>query len=161
MNEQFTNEANSDGSDPSDRPYPQYVLSSGPGGTEPPKKAQSKLGIASFIVGLVSLIAIIVAIILATTFIMDYISFDGNTNTVASIEDQVNDLDDIMPLAVAGLLLMASIGCSVVGLVLGIVGACSKDKRKVFPIIGIVLNALLPVGFVMLFLIGILLGGTA
>lgn len=161
MNEQLTNEAISDGSDPSEHSYPQYVFSSDPSRTEPPKKAQSKLGIASFIVGLVSLVVIIVAIIIATTFIMDYISFNGNTNTVASIEDQVNDLNDIMPLAIAGLLLLFSVGSSVVGLILGIVGACSKDKRKVFSVIGIVLNALLPVGFVTLFLIGILLGGNA
>ncbi|QHW30672.1 hypothetical protein GZH47_07245 [Paenibacillus rhizovicinus] len=120
------------------------------------------MGIASFILGIISLVVFIAAIIVSTTFIMDHITLNGNSNTIRTdIEEQLKDANDVIPLIVAFLMMLTSFGCGVVGLILGIVGACSKGKHKAFPIIGIVLNALLPVGFVTLFLLGIALSGTS
>lgn len=127
---------------------------------EKPRKTQSKLGIASFIIGLISIVIFIIGIIVVTTFIMDQNFSDGNS-IQREIEDSItnNNFSEYAPLVIGALLMLASAGVSVVGLILGIVGACSRNKRKVFSILGIVLNALLPVGFIGLFLIGISLNG--
>ncbi|QHT60089.1 hypothetical protein GXP70_09135 [Paenibacillus lycopersici] len=126
-----------------------------------PRKRISRLGIASFVLGLVGLIVFIIAIIVSTSFIMNHIPLDGNSAEIrARLEAEFKDTGDFMPLIAAFLMMLASFGCCVVGLLLGIIGASSKYTRKAFPVIGIVLNALLPVGFVCLFLLGIAMGGT-
>ncbi|WP_308638645.1 hypothetical protein [Paenibacillus silvisoli] len=122
-----------------------------------PRKTQSKLGIASFIIGLISIIGFIAAIILAASFIMDQ-DFTGG-NIQQEIEANMDNIEDYAPIIDAGFIILCSVGASIVGLILGIVGACAKHKRKAFSIIGIVLNAMLPVGFIGLFLLGLALGG--
>ncbi|MBO7745276.1 hypothetical protein I8J29_13780 [Paenibacillus sp. MWE-103] len=127
-----------------------------------PKKTQSKLGIASFVIGLLSLILFAVAIVMTTTFIMDQFGNESNYNQLrADLETRFSDVNAVMPVLVAGLLMLVSFAGSLVGLILGIVGACSKNKTKTFPIIGIIVSALLPVGFVGLIVLGLALGGTA
>ena len=126
---------------------------------EKPRITQSKLGIASFIIGLISIIIFITGIIVLTTFIMNQNFNDGN-NIQREIEDSIknNDFTRYAPLVIGAIMMLGSALVSIIGLILGIVGACSRNKRKVFSILGIVLNALLPVGFIVLFLIGISVG---
>ncbi|UVI31836.1 hypothetical protein [Paenibacillus spongiae] len=124
------------------RPIPEPAM------TEQPKKI-SGLGIASFIIGLVSIITFIVCMVVVTSSIMDYITEDGKP---------VIDAEAVsanVSLILSGLFLLGSLGLSFIGLVLGIVGACMKDRRKAFAIVGIVLNGLLVVGTGGLFLLGI------
>jgi hypothetical protein len=148
--------------EPPESAYPQYDFSPVSDSDGEPHKTQSKLGIASFIIGLASLIVIIVAIFVSTSFIMDHITLDGNSDTLRSdLENQLNDAKDVMPIIIAGLMMLVSFGSSVVGLILGIVGACSQGKKKTFSVIGIILNALLPVGLVCLFVLGIALSGSS
>ncbi|NBD26121.1 hypothetical protein [Paenibacillus glycinis] len=142
--------------------YPPGGDASFPTPDDPPKKTQSKLGIASFVIGLVGLVVAVVAIIVTTSFIMDQIGNEGNYETFLSeLENGNGDLGDLMPIVTAGLLMLLSSACCLVGLILGIVGACAKGKHKAFPVIGIVVNALLPVGFIALFMLGLAMGGTA
>jgi hypothetical protein len=124
-----------------------------------PRITQSKLGIASFIIGLISIIIFIAGIIVVTTFIMNQ-NFNVGNNIQREIEDSINnnDFSGYAPLVIGAIMMLGSALVSIIGLILGIVGACSRNKRKVFSILGIVLNALLPVGFIGLFLIGISLG---
>ncbi|MBM7565378.1 hypothetical protein [Paenibacillus sacheonensis] len=148
--------------EPPESAYPQYDFAPVSNSEGEPHKTQSKLGIASFIIGLVSLILIVVAIFVSTSFIMDHIKLDGNSDTLRTdLEDQLKDANDVMPIIVAGLMMLLSFGSSLVGLILGIVGACAKDKKKTFPVIGIILNALLPVGLVCLFVLGVALNGSS
>ncbi|RAP75468.1 hypothetical protein [Paenibacillus montanisoli] len=143
----------------SENNYPQGGFSPLPdAGEATPQKTQSKLGIASFIIGLISIICFIVAIILATSFIMDH-NFANSNSLQQEIEANMQDIEAFAPIIGAGLLIIGSMGASIVGLILGIVGACAKHKRKAFSIIGIVLNAMLPVGFFGLFLLGLTMGG--
>jgi len=124
-------------------PIPEPVI------TEQPVKT-SGLGIASFIIGLVSIITFIICIVVVTSSIMDYITEDGKL-----IQD-VDQISSNVSLLLSGLFLLGSLGLSFIGLILGIIGACMKDRRKAFAIVGIVLNGLLVVGTVGLFLVGIL-----
>lgn len=114
---------------------------------------QSKLGVASFILGLVSIVGVIAAIIIMVTALVDffgefpdqsaYYDFDSPDEFLAAI---------ILPV----LLMLFFIAVSIVGLILGIVGVCTKYTRKAFSIIGIVLNSLLSVGFLILFIMSAL-----
>src|SRR5262245_51967881 len=80
-----------------------------------PRKTQSKLGIASFIIGLISIIGFIVAVILATLFIMDHNFTDSNT-LQQEIEANMQDIEAYAPIIGAGLLMIGSMGASIVGL---------------------------------------------
>ncbi|MBW7477811.1 hypothetical protein K0T92_24170 [Paenibacillus oenotherae] len=117
-------------------------------------KKQSKLGIASFILGLVSIIGFIVCIVLLSIVSVDYAAELSNNGTFdpETAESMVSNPSFILPI----LLMFVFIGTSFVGLILGIVGACMKNTRKAFSIIGIVLNALLSLGFILLFFLGLL-----
>lgn len=124
-----------------------------------PVKTQSKLGIASFILGLISIIGFIVAIAVITSFIMNHNFPDINTFR-QRIEANEQDLAEFAPVVVGGLLVILSGIVGLVGLILGIVGVASRNKRKAFSILGIILNGIIPVAFIGLFFIGIMLGGS-
>ncbi|MBW7457208.1 hypothetical protein ACFOLF_09345 [Paenibacillus sepulcri] len=114
-----------------------------------PVRSQSKLGIASFIIGLASIVGFIICSIIAASSIMDYITADGKT--VQNIEKFSEEIAKDAPLLLSILFMIVSIGLSLIGLILGIVGACMRNTRKAFSIIGIVLNGLLSFGFAALF----------
>ncbi|REE82643.1 hypothetical protein A8990_1177 [Paenibacillus taihuensis] len=124
-----------------------------------PVKTQSKLGIASFILGLISMIGFIVAIAVITSFIMNHNFPDINTFG-QRIEAHEQDLEEFAPVVLGGLLIILSGIVGLVGLILGIVGVASRNKRKAFSILGIILNGIIPVAFIGLFFIGIMLGGS-
>ncbi|BBH21533.1 hypothetical protein Back11_28780 [Paenibacillus baekrokdamisoli] len=129
---------------------------------EEPKKRQSRLGITSFIIGLISIVIFVIGIIVMTTFIMNQNFADGNSLQL-EIENSIknNDYTAYAPILIGIILLFTSAGLGLIGLIFGIVGACIKNTRKAFSVIGIILNALLPVGLAVLFLVGILLGSTS
>ncbi|MFD0716431.1 hypothetical protein [Paenibacillus sp. GCM10027626] len=122
-------------------PYPGYPADSVPA-------KQSGLGIASFVLGIVSILAFVICLLVATSSIMDYISDDSKV-----ILD-VEDVSANVTLILSVLMMFGSLGLSFIGLILGIIGACMKNRRKAFAIVGIVLNALLVVGTGALMLLG-------
>jgi hypothetical protein len=107
-------------------------------------------GIASFILGLLGILLAIVGLVVAVVGIADYLK--GN--------------DYILPepaeLAANGLFLAGSLMfvlsflVSVVGLVLGIVGCVIRNRRRVFAILGVVFNAILSVGTIILYVFGLI-----
>lgn len=119
----------------------------------PAPTKQSGLGIASFIIGVASIAGVIASIIMITSFIMNDLVGNGNT-----IEISADDLS--IELMLGGLLMLGSLLLALLGLILGIVGACMRNRRKAFAIVGIVLNGLLVVIVGVLFLIGLLKGAT-
>lgn len=141
---------------PYDNPYassPSYPFS--PEREDGPMK-QSGLGIASFILALVTLLLVVGSIISATVFV-SHVSGDaqGFLNELENIEAENSIPSDLASIMIAGLCIIASIGVAIIGLILGIVGAVQKNRRKVFAIIGIVLNGLIVLGTVGLVIIGL------
>lgn len=61
-------------------------------------------------------------------------------------------------MAVVGLVLIGSIVMSVIGLVLGIVACVQKDRKKLFGIIGLIINGLTVLGIGLIMIIGIAQG---
>lgn len=113
----------------------------------------SKLGVASFIIGISTLIINVIVGVIAVIMMVaavehSDISFNlldeqGIESALASVLGGL-----LVLLLIWGLLILAN--CT--GLVLGIVGCCVKQRRKVFAIIGIVLNAF-PAAFLLFFFI--------
>jgi hypothetical protein len=122
-----------------------------PAAEELPLK-QSGLGIASFVIGLICIIGLIGTTLFIGASVADFVTPDGTALSEAEIQAKVMDN---MGFIVAVLLFMASLFLSLVGLILGIIGLVVKNRRKVFAVIGTVLNGLLIVGFVGLVIIGL------
>jgi hypothetical protein len=117
---------------------------------------QSGLGIASFIIGLVSIVVMIIGFVAIVAALGDYIAPDGTIDP--------NDIDPMelgASMMVGILAIFGSLAVSFVGLILGIIGLVAKNRRKVFGVIGVVLNALLIVGFLGLFVFGLLMSAAA
>ncbi|MCA0755024.1 hypothetical protein KP806_08180 [Paenibacillus sp. N4] len=130
----------------------------------PPQEApakQSGLGIASFVLALVAVVLIIVAIAFGAAFADQIV---GNEELLLESPEDPNAImdaigeDAIVPIMLAGLSMLASIGVAFIGLILGIIGAFSKNRKKVFSVIGIILNGILVVGAVGLVVVGMALG---
>jgi hypothetical protein len=132
------------GQDPYNR---QAFSNSDPGGVAPVK--HSGLGIASFILALVAIVLIIA-------------NDEAAQEKWAQIdpEDQEAVMEMLQEsgfasLIVAGLTLIGAFGIAFIGLILGIIGVFSKNRRKVFSVTGLVLNSLMVVAPIILFFIGI------
>jgi hypothetical protein len=100
----------------------------------------SGLGIASFILALLSGVGLIVSI------------------TIAVLVEQKSPgaLDHEGDEAVAlGVAVIVGAGMCLLGLILGIIGCCQKDRKRVFAVIGTVLNGLILFGLCGLMSIGL------
>ncbi|RXZ84185.1 hypothetical protein EBB07_03675 [Paenibacillaceae bacterium] len=110
---------------------------------------QSGPGIASFIVGIISIFMFVISIVVII----------GQAADLLSLEEAIEDSEAIaamgVPFVIAGLLFLGSLILSFVGTILAIIGLVIKNRRKVFAIIGLILNGLFTIGFVLLVLIGI------
>ncbi len=100
------------------------------------EKKQSGLGIASFVMSMVN-IAMIISIFVA--------SFKASAN-VYTVDSSL--------LVLVGLLSILCVILSVVGTVLGTISVCQKNKKKVFGIIGLVINGCELALMILIFAIG-------
>ncbi|REK69297.1 hypothetical protein [Paenibacillus paeoniae] len=129
-------------------------VGNGPYGQAPIILKHSGLGITSFIMALASVITFILAIVIIAANAYDLV----NGTSTEDIQQQILDGNGagFGAVVAGGLLVILSIVISFIGLVLGIIGACMKNRKKVFSIIGIVLNALITIGSFFMFLISIM-----
>ncbi len=125
----------------------------------------SGLGIASFVLALISVVLIIVTIALGATFVSEVANDEAAQQRWAQVdpEDEAAVMEMMQEsgfasLLVAGLAGIGAFGIAFIGLILGIIGAFSKNRRKVFSIIGLSLNALMLFAPILLFIIGIAQG---
>ena len=120
---------------------------------EPEREARPKHsgpGIASFIVGLLSMLSIIIGIIVMAVGLTDYIDDNG----VLLIPDPNEFAADAAILA--GILLyFLGLLLSVVGIVLGIVGCVIRNRRRVFAVTGLVLSGLVVLGTILMTLLNL------
>jgi hypothetical protein len=105
----------------------------------------SRLGIASFVIGLVSLIIFCLAVVLAF----------GYGVSIASSSPSVQSLEASPTILAFGLMMLISPFLGLVGAVLGFVAVFQKDKKKLFGILGIVVNLLIVLAFCALLVIGL------
>lgn len=117
---------------------PQYVYV-----PVPPARGHSGLGIASFILALVTGLLLFGLIMVAGAI--------GMQNPEA--------MEGEKPMVMAiGLLFLSLLAMCLVGAVLGLAGLFQRDRHKVFPILGLVLNLGILLGVAALVIIGTVAG---
>lgn len=135
------------------------VFSNEPTVNEGPKK-QSGLGITSFIIGLLAVVLLIIAFVSGSSFADKIANTDiqivDPAVDSAAFQASIQDLGEevLVSLVVAVLCIFGAGLLSIVGLILAIIGAVSNKRRKMFGVIGIVLNILVFVGGIVLFFAG-------
>ncbi|WP_311082246.1 hypothetical protein [Paenibacillus polymyxa] len=122
------------------------VFSEPPVFQPPVKLKHSGPGIASFIMSLVSLIGYIILAIMVINLLAHFGQYQTMNPEIAL--QQTGTV--MIPFIFLGSLLL---NCS--GLVVGIIGIALKNRKKTFAIIGLIINALIIVGFIALLAIGL------
>jgi hypothetical protein len=140
-------------------PYPDYnqYNAHDPYGLPPGQRwPHSKLGVASFIIGLSTIVINIILVVIAVIMIVSAV---GNSGTSLEMLNESN-IDTWISAMLGGIVVLGLIWgllilANLTGLVLGIVGCFVKQRRKVFAIIGIVLNVFPAIFLLFSFVIGI------
>jgi heme/copper-type cytochrome/quinol oxidase subunit 3 len=122
------------------------VFSEVPVSQPPVKLKHSGPGIASFMMSLVSLIGYIILTVMIINLFAHFSQYQTISPKVAL--QQTGTL--LLPFIFLGSLLL---NCS--GLVVGIIGIALKNRKKAFAIAGLIINALIIIGFIALLAIGL------
>jgi len=108
----------------------------------------SKLGITSFILAFVSGLIVIIGIVISTRAVIGLVdpSMAMDPNSLAP---------ELMgPMMIAGVVMFLGAGLSFLGLILGIIGLFMKNTKKIFAILGTILNGLPIIIVLILMVIG-------
>lgn len=116
---------------------PRYYLPPGHEYLPPEPQKHSGVGIASFIIGMVVGGVQLVLVVVAAAMVMGGAS------------------EDSPQMMVVGCSFLVGMAANLVGIVLGIVGAVQKNRKKVFSILGLTINALVLLGLLGLMVIGL------
>lgn len=109
---------------------------------------QSGPGIASFVLSMVSLLGYIVSVALIGALISPIL--DVESNTLATNDNIVQKL------GIAVLVVILFILMNVIGLILGIVGVSLKNRKKIFAILGLILNGVILLSIASFFVISVI-----
>jgi hypothetical protein len=117
---------------------------------QPLRRKQSGLGIASFTI--FASMALIFAIMLGSVAVKltGLIDMETGVYDSAEIERRMADMPE---LALMSLALLGTLFGNLIGLILGIVGLVQKERKKVFAVLGTVLNGIVIVGLALLVLV--------
>ena len=127
---------------------------------KPEKLKHSGLGIASFILALASGLTFIIGMIMSVMSVMGdngIISSTMDPNNVEAIESAMMNSDAMVGIMVAGFIIMFAGLLSFIGLVLGIIGLIIKNRKKVFAIIGTIMNAIPVILTIVFTIIGLMM----
>ena len=125
------------------------------------ENGHSRMGIASFVISILVVVAILALIVgaplvLSSTGALDPQSFDPADPQSVDLPNRT-----LIALQVIGFGFIGGVLLSFVGLGLGIAGIIQRHRRKLFAIIGTVLNGLVVLGVLLLIVLAVAVGGTA
>lgn len=124
----------------------------------PVQKKHSGLGIASFIIAMVS-------ILLTIAMIFAFVAFGGASAIEQFTIDPMMTEEDLLEVApgliIAVLLFMAAALISFIGGILGIAALFQKNRKKLFAILGVIFNFFGWAVFLILFIIGLVMQAAA
>ena len=106
---------------------------------------QSKIGIASFVIGIVSMLIFCLAIVLAF----------GYGITIGGTNPSIQSLQSSPTILALGLLLFLSPILGLVGVVLGFVAVFQKNHKRLLAVLGLVFNLLIILAFCVLLVFGL------
>ncbi|MHA7964610.1 hypothetical protein ACX93W_10705 [Paenibacillus sp. CAU 1782] len=139
-----------------------------PVGYDQPLK-HSGLGITSFVIAIIAVLLVIVGSIMAGSSVSEFTNNEDLLNEMFSLTEQYEDQTElgnkileneevsgaIYSMVGALFLIVGAVGLAFLGGIFGLIAVFAKNKRKVFGIIGLVLNGLIFVGAIGLFIVGI------
>ncbi|MGX1827615.1 hypothetical protein ACWIE6_05160 [Paenibacillus taichungensis] len=105
-------------------------------------------GIASFVIGLVSIIGYMLTLVIATMAI-------NSTIGVVTTPIQVEEIALHPAVVLASLAVLVCLILNLAGLILGVIGLILKNRKKVFAIIGTILSGVMILAFAGLIIAGI------
>ncbi len=113
-----------------------------PGAIGAPEKKHSGFGITSFVLAIGTVLADFIVILVA--------GIAGS---------QAGGMPDDSPIAIGvGLFIFLMLFVNLIGIALGAVGLFQSNAKKVFPILGILFNLVVPAGMVALIIFGLMVG---
>ncbi|OBR66306.1 hypothetical protein A7K91_24050 [Paenibacillus oryzae] len=139
-----------------------------PVGFDQPLK-HSGLGITSFVIAIVSVLLIIIGSLIISSSVSNFTNNEDLLNEMFSMTEQYQDQTElgnkileneefkgaVTSMLGAMVLFVGAVGLAFLGLIFGLIAVFAKNKRKVFGIIGLILNGLVFVGAIGLFIIGL------
>ncbi len=124
------------------------------GGGVPERQGHSKLGISSVIIAVLATFVIVILFIIAGSVASTL--FEGQDP--AAIDPQsLQNSPEATSLAIAGFGILGSFLLYLLGLILGVAGIFQGRKKRLFGILGTVLNGLVLLAVGLLFVVGIFL----
>lgn len=108
----------------------------------PEDKKQSRLGITSFVLAVITLLGYIIMASLGTAMIEPYVTPDG-------LKQPTQDSLEAMTSLAAVFLVIVVI--NLVGLILGLVGSLSKKQKRSYSVIGAIINGVVLLTILILF----------
>jgi hypothetical protein len=127
-------------------------------GEEPVLEPQghSRMGIAALAISLGTGLAYLLLIVVLIVTLGGMVSTTQDPNVIVREIQSGNQSGLMVAVVVFGLCMFSSPVLSLVGLGLGIAGVFQKDKRKIFPVLGIVFSSLLLCGSGSVVLLGLM-----
>ena len=123
------------------------------------RRGQSRMGIASFVLWVLAVLAIVVSVVLLVSFGGDVIGPDPQSVTPQDLQRNLeNSPDAAAALGIAGFGFLLGALLFLLGLALGIAGLIQGRRKKLFSWLGTVLNGLAVLGILGLFLLGAAIG---
>lgn len=123
---------------------------------------------------MVAVLLLVIAIILTFVFVSQIANNQDLINEFENLIDPNNpsfmnsdvlDSDALegafLTIIGAVALIFGAIGTAFIGLILGIIGISSKNRRKLYGIIGVIINGLIVLGSVGFFVISLVIGASA
>ncbi|MDQ3387718.1 MAG: hypothetical protein M3475_09015 [Actinomycetota bacterium] len=128
------------------------------GGGVPERQGHSKLGISSVIIAVLATFVIVILFIVAGSVASTLFE----SQDPAAIDPQsLQSSPEATTLAIVGIGILGSFLLYLLGLILGVAGIFQGRKKRLFGILGAVLNGLVLLAVVLLFVIGTIIGGAA
>lgn len=123
------------------------------------RRGQSRMGIASFVIGILATLLIIVGIVIVVAFGGQAIGTNPQELTPQELQQNLeNSPGATAALGIAGLGFFLSPLLYLIGLALGIAGLIQRRRKKLFSWLGTALNGLILLAIVGLFALGAALG---
>lgn len=117
----------------------------------------SRMGIASFIIAILTTVLIVVLFIIAG--VIGASAFSGADPQ--SIDPQsIQDSPAFAGLALVGIGFIVGIGLFLVGLVLGLIGIFQRRRKRLFAVLGTIFNGLAVLAVVAVVVIGLVVGAS-
>lgn len=126
---------------------------------DPNNKKHSGFGIASTIIGVIVLVTSIISIVIISAEFLDFATnFKVSDPSVLNDEEAIHFVINYPSIISGTVLLLASVFFMFIGGILGIIGLFQQTRKKLFAIVGTLLNGIPILLFIIIVSLSVLIG---